>query len=50
MDALAAAAAVRQISRDLENGQALPANASYADYSHYMNQREVRRHGGRNGQ
>jgi hypothetical protein len=49
MDALEGAAAVRQISRDLANGQALPANASYADYSNYMNQREVRRRGGRNG-
>jgi hypothetical protein len=49
MDALAAAASVRQISRDLENGQALPANAAYGDYANYMNQREVRRRGGRNG-
>lgn len=49
VDPFAAAAAVRDMARDLANGMTLPDNATYEQYKAHMNERLARRRGGRNG-
>jgi hypothetical protein len=48
MDPYLAAVAVRQISKDLQNGQALPQNASYSEWAAHRNRYAAQRGHGRN--